>query len=75
MSSMLTTTTPNLSDYNSRTVIIEVTGALGELVRYSNYTLKVPYNRMSEKMQQISRMGGKIASIRLASSAGTTESE
>ena len=75
MSGMLTATTPNLSDYNNRTVIIEVTGALGELVRNSNYTLKVPYNRMSEKIQQISRMGGKIANIRLASSAGSTESE
>lgn len=75
MSGMLTTGTPDLSDYNNRTVIIEVTGALGDLVRNSNYTLKVPYNRMSEKMQQISRMGGKIASIRLASSAGATESE
>ncbi len=68
MSGMLTTGTPDLSDYNNRTVIIEVTGALGDLVRKSNYTLKVPYNRMSEKMQQISRMGGKIASIRVTSS-------
>ena len=68
MSGMLTTGTPDLSDYNNRTVIIEVTGALGDLVRNSNYTLKVPYNRMSEKMQQISRMGGKIASIRVTSS-------
>lgn len=75
MSGMLTTATPNLSDYNNRTVIIEVTGALGELVRNSNYTLKVPYNRMSEKIQQITRMGGKIANIRLASSPETTESE
>ena len=75
MSGMLTTVTPDLSDYNSRTVIIEVTGALGELVRNSNYTLKVPYNRMSEKVQQISRMGGKIASIKLASHVEGTESE
>lgn len=65
MSGMLTTGSSELSDYNNRTVIIEVTGALGELVRNSNYTLKVPHSRMSEKMQQINRMGGKIASIRL----------
>ena len=75
MSGMLTTGISDLSDYNNRTIIIEVTGALGDLVRNSNYTLKVPYNRMSEKMQQISRMGGKIASIRLASSAGAAQSE
>ena len=75
MSGMLTTGISDLSDYNNRTIIIEVTGALGDLVRNSNYTLKVPYNRMSEKMQQISRMGGKIASIRLASSTGAAQSE
>lgn len=75
MSGMLTTGTADLSDYNSRTIIIEVTGALGNLVRTSNYTLKVPYNRMSEKVRQINRMGQKIVSIRLASSVGVTESE
>lgn len=75
MSGMLTTGTADLSDYNSRTMIIEVTGALGDLVRKSNYTLKVPYNRMSEKVRQINRMGQKIVSIRLASSVGVTESE
>ena len=75
MSGMLTTGTAALSDYNSRTIIIEVTGALGNLVRKSNYTLKVPYNRMSEKVRQINRMGQKIVSIRLASSGGATESE
>ncbi|MDJ0693374.1 MAG: phycobilisome linker polypeptide [Mastigocoleus sp. MO_167.B18] len=75
MSGMLTTGTADLSDYNSRTIIIEVTGALGDLVRKSNYTLKVPYNRMSEKVRQINRMGQKIVSIRLASSVGATESE
>ena len=75
MSGMLTTGSADLSDYNSRTIIIEVTGALGYLVRKSNYTLKVPYNRMSEKVRQINRMGQKIVSIRLASSVGATESE
>ncbi len=75
MSGMLTTGTADLSDYNSRTIIIEVTGALGDLVRKSNYTLKVPYHRMSEKVRQINRMGQKIVSIRLASSVGVTESE
>ena len=75
MSGMLTTGTADLSDYNSRTIIIEVTGALGDLVRKSNYTLKVPYNRMSEKVRQINRIGQKIVSIRLASSVGATESE
>ena len=75
MSGMLTTGTADLSDYNSRTIIIEVTGALGDLVRKSNYTLKVPYNRMSEKVRQINRMGEKIVSIRLAASVGAIESE
>ncbi|KST67238.1 phycobilisome linker polypeptide [Mastigocoleus testarum] len=75
MSGILTTGTADLSDYNSRIIIIEVTGALNYLVRKSNYTLKVPYNRMPEKVRQIIRMGQKIVSIRATSSVGATESE
>lgn len=67
MSGMATTLTGNTSSYDNRTAIIEITGACGDLVRNSNYTLKVPYNRMSDTVKQIHRMGRKISNITMTS--------
>ena len=69
MSGMATTLASNTSSYDNRTAIIEVTGACGDLVRNSNYTLKVPYNRMSDTVKQIHRMGRKISNITMSSSS------
>ena len=57
-------------DYNSRMVEIEVTGLCRqEIIRASNYRVKVPYSRLSQKMQEITRMGGKIKDVRMISSS------
>ena len=70
MSGMITTGDTNISGYGSRTVTIEVTGVRRQdVMRTSNYTVKVPYSRMSETIKNISRMGGKVASVSLGETA------
>ena len=70
MSGMITTGDTNISGYGSRTVTIEVTGVRRQdVMRTSNYTVKVPYSRMSETIKNISRMGGKIANVSLEETA------
>lgn len=58
----------NLSDSQSRTVEIEVTGLRHDLVRTSHCTIKVDYSGWNKAMQQISRLGGKIAKVTVLSS-------
>ncbi|MGL5835636.1 MAG: phycobilisome linker polypeptide [Waterburya sp.] len=66
MSGMITTGDTNVSTYGSRTIAIEVTGVCRQdVMRTSNYTVKVPYSRMSQTIQSINRMGGKVAGISL----------
>lgn len=70
MSGMITTGDTNISGYGSRTIAIEVTGIRRQdIMRTSNYTVKVPYSRMSQTIQNINRMGGKVASISLEGAA------
>ncbi|MEB3828943.1 HEAT repeat domain-containing protein [Phormidium sp. CCY1219] len=53
-----------ISDYNSRPVTIQVTGVRAQSVmRRSDYTITVPYARMSTTLQQIHRLGGKILKV------------
>lgn len=67
---MITTGDTNISGYGSRTVAIEVTGVCRQdVMRTSNYTVKVPYSRMSQTIKNISRMGGKVASVSLGGTA------
>ncbi|MBE9042814.1 rod-capping linker protein [Pleurocapsales cyanobacterium LEGE 10410] len=74
MSGMITTGDTNVSGYASRTVAIEVTGVRRQdLMRTSNYTVKVPYSRLSQTIQNISRMGGKIATVSLEETAPVAE--
>ncbi|NJL53005.1 MAG: rod-capping linker protein [Hydrococcus sp. SU_1_0] len=84
MSGMITTGDTNVSTYGSRTIAIEVTGVCRQdVMRTSNYTVKVPYSRMSQTIQSINRMGGKVAKISLgntsdvpaAPSEATTEAQ
>ncbi len=64
MSGMTTTGDVNVSNYGSRTIMIEVTGVCRQdISRRSNYSLKIPYSRMSQTMQSINRMGGKVSKI------------
>ena len=74
MSGMATSGTTNLSDYSGRNVTIEVTGLCRQdLMRTSNYTVKVPYSRMSETMKGISRIGGKVTGVTVVSSSSSSE--
>jgi hypothetical protein len=74
MSGMITTGDNSISEYGSRTVAIEVTGVCRQSVaRTSNYTVKVPYSRMSQTIQNISRMGGKVAGISLGGTPSVAE--
>jgi hypothetical protein len=69
MYGMATTGTQNLSDYNSRTVVIEViTGGFHKKVRNSHSTLKVPYSSLSQTIGRITSRGGKIVSVAMLSS-------
>lgn len=66
MSGMITTGDTNISTYGGRTIAIEVTGVCRQdVMRTSNYTVKVPYSRMSQTIKNINRLGGKVASISL----------
>ena len=66
MSGMITTGNTNVSTYGGRTIAIEVTGVRRQdVMRTSNYTIKVPYSRMSQTIKNINRLGGKVASVSL----------
>ena len=66
MSGMITTGDTSVSTYGSRTVAIEVAGVCHQdVARTSNYTVRVPYSRMSQTIQNISRIGGKVAGVSL----------
>ncbi len=75
MSGMMTTGDITVSDYGSRTVRIEVTGVcLQDVTRKSNYSLKIPYSRMSQTMQSINRLGGKVSRVSILSEQSSSES-
>jgi phycocyanin-associated, rod len=66
MPGMKTIPSAGISDYQNRTVTIDVTGVCQQSVlKTSNYQLKIPYSQMSQTLQAIHRQGGKVASIQL----------
>ena len=67
MPAITTSGSTNMSSYNSRIVVIEVTGICQKLMRTSNHTFRVPYSRMALVLRQINLMGGKIVRISLTS--------
>lgn len=76
--------TGNLSDSANRMYRIEVEGMgqnidadkVSYRVRSTGRTfISVPYARMSEQMQRINRMGGKIISIEPLGSEGSSEAK
>lgn len=74
MSGMVTTGDTNVSSHGSRTVEWEVTGVCRQdVMRTSNYKIKVPYSRMSQTMQSINRMGGKVTKVTLLPTTASTE--
>lgn len=70
MSGMTTTSSFSLSDSNARTVLLEVTGLCRQNIsKTTNYHLRVSYNRLSQTIQNISRMGGKVSKVSILSAA------
>lgn len=66
MSGMNTLTSPGISDYQSRTITIGVSGVCQQSVmKTSNYQVRVPYSQMSQALQNINRQGGKVAFVQL----------
>ncbi len=55
-----------ISDYQNRTVTIEVTGVRQQSVlKTGSYQVRVPFSQMSQTMQSINRRGGTVASVQL----------
>jgi len=68
MSGMATNGSTGVNNYESRTFEIEITGVCcQDVTRTSNYAVKVPYSQMSQAIQSVSRMGGKVANVTLIS--------
>ena len=73
MSGMVTTGYTNISSYGSRTVEIEVTEVCRQdIMRTGNYTIKIPYSRMFQTIQNIHNMGGKVAKVTLLPTPSST---
>lgn len=54
------------SDYQNRTVTINVTGVCQQSVlKDGGYQVKVPYSQMSQAMQTIHHQGGQVASVQV----------
>ena len=70
------------TEYNNRSFLYEVVGLKGgngitnDLVRKSGTTwITVPYNRMNQEMQRITRLGGQIISIKPLDQVSATGAE
>ncbi len=72
----------NSIEYNNRSFLYEVVGLkngnaiASDLVRKSGTTLiRVPYNRMNQELQRITRLGGQIISIKPLDQVSVTGAE
>jgi len=52
-----------------RTVLISVAGACSSTSHQTNYTVKVPYSSMAHTIQVITKEGGKITNVAVATTA------
>ena len=67
MAGMLATGQTATGGYGNRTVTISVSGFCNQdLSKTGTYQVRVPFNRMSQAMQNIARMGGKIDGVNVA---------
>ncbi|MEM1368060.1 MAG: phycobilisome linker polypeptide [Cyanobacteria bacterium P01_H01_bin.15] len=63
-----------VSSYGQRPVSITVTGVCKQdVMKTSNYKIRVPLNQMSQVMQSINRMGGKVSAVSVDDSKGLVE--
>jgi hypothetical protein len=66
MSGMATSVSANVSNYNARSVLLEVNGLCHQSIsKTTNYQIKVPYNRLSQTIQNLSRMGAKVTKVKI----------
>ena len=73
---MATSATPSISNYDGRIVEFSVTGVCNQnLKRVSSYTMKVPYNRMRQTMREIHSIGGKIAGVTVLDGKAESKTE
>ena len=67
MAGMNVTGASGVSSYSSRPVSITITGVCQQdVMKTTNYEIKVPFNQMSQVMQSINRMGGKVSAVSVA---------
>ncbi len=70
MAGMLVTGQTAVGSYGSRTVTISVSGMCNQaLSRTGNYTVRVPFNRMSQAMRHIVRQGATIEGVAVSGAA------
>ncbi|MGK7909700.1 MAG: phycobilisome linker polypeptide [Synechococcus sp.] len=61
--------------YGNRSVSIEISGLCNNDISHtSNYTIKVPFSRMSRTMQGINRMGAKVVGVSVGGSSSASHS-
>lgn len=73
MAGMITTGCSGVSDYSSRAVTIDVAGvARQDVAKTSNYQVKVPFSQMSQAMQNIAELGGKVVGVSVSGAAPAT---
>lgn len=76
MTHMNTLGSATLSDYQGRTVTIQVTGVRQQSVlKSASYEVRVPYSQMSQVLQTINRQGGQVVSVQLMNNAPTAGAE
>lgn len=72
MAGMLATGPMAVGTYDNRTVTISVSGVCNQAVsRTSNYTVRVPFNCMSQTMQHILKQGGTIDGVNVSNASST----
>ena len=72
MAGMTTTGCTGVSGYNSRSVTIDVASvARQDVAKTSNYQVKVPFSQMTQTMQNIAQLGGKVVGVSVSGSAPT----
>ena len=68
MAGMGTSGSTSSNGYDNRTVSIEVSAlSRQDVMKTSNYTVKIPHCRMMQTIQGIHRVGGQIASVSVLS--------
>ena len=76
MAGMLATGQVAVGDSASRTVTISVSGFCNQAVsKTGTYTVRVPFNRMSQAMRDIVRQGGTIDGVAVSTALPAEDAE